>query len=168
MTEFSFDGRRYRQEQDFFLLRVPAWQVDTAGFDAEERRPSTDAPVVVGGRDSTPPTSVYPDDLAALLRRCLACARGADADPAAHRRPPRGGLYALERALQRRGFRHVAGADEAGRGACAGPLVAAAAILPEGRRGEIDGLADSKLLTPAGPRAGLRRGRRPGAGLRRW
>jgi ribonuclease HII len=59
------------------------------------------------------------------------------------------GLYALERALQRRGFRYVAGADEAGRGACAGPLVAAAAILPEGRRGEIDGLADSKLLTPA-------------------
>ncbi|MGK5738883.1 ribonuclease HII [Micromonospora sp. URMC 103] len=59
------------------------------------------------------------------------------------------GLYALERALQRRGFRHVAGADEAGRGACAGPLVAAAAILPEGRRGEIEGLADSKLLTPA-------------------
>ncbi|MCP3782627.1 ribonuclease HII [Micromonospora sp. A3M-1-15] len=69
--------------------------------------------------------------------------------------PPRtvvrrdGGLYALERALQRRGFRHVAGADEAGRGACAGPLVAAAAVLPEGRRGEIDELADSKLLTPA-------------------
>jgi ribonuclease HII len=69
--------------------------------------------------------------------------------------PPRtvvrreGGLYALERALQRRGFSNVAGADEAGRGACAGPLVAAAAMLPEGRRGEIDGLADSKLLTAA-------------------
>lgn len=69
--------------------------------------------------------------------------------------PPRtvvrreGGLYALERALQRRGFRNVAGADEAGRGACAGPLVAAAAILPEGKRGEVPGLADSKLLTPA-------------------
>ena len=59
-----------------------------------------------------------------------------------------GGIYALERALQRRGFLHVAGADEAGRGACAGPLVAAAVILPEGRRGEIDGLNDSKLLTP--------------------
>jgi ribonuclease HII len=58
------------------------------------------------------------------------------------------GLYALERALQRRGFQHVAGADEAGRGACAGPLVAAAAVLPHGRRGEIEGLADSKLLTP--------------------
>jgi ribonuclease HII len=59
------------------------------------------------------------------------------------------GLYALERAIQRRGFRYVAGADEAGRGACAGPLVAAAVVLPHGRRGEIDGLADSKLLTPA-------------------
>jgi ribonuclease HII len=62
--------------------------------------------------------------------------------------PRSGGIYALERALQRRGFTHVAGADEAGRGACAGPLVAAAVILPEGRRGEIDGLTDSKLLTP--------------------
>nr|WP_205863735.1 ribonuclease HII [Planosporangium mesophilum] len=59
------------------------------------------------------------------------------------------GLYALERALQRRGFAYVAGADEAGRGACAGPLVVAAVILPAGRRGEIDGLTDSKLLTPA-------------------
>jgi ribonuclease HII len=57
------------------------------------------------------------------------------------------GLYAIERALQRRGFVHVAGADEAGRGACAGPLVVAAAILPTGRRGEIDGINDSKLLT---------------------
>jgi ribonuclease HII len=67
--------------------------------------------------------------------------------------PPRtvvrreGGLYALERALQRRGFRHVAGADEAGRGACAGPLVVAAVVLSTGRRGEVPGLADSKLLT---------------------
>jgi ribonuclease HII len=59
------------------------------------------------------------------------------------------GIYALERALQRRGFTHVAGSDEAGRGACAGPLVVAAAMLPPGRRGEIDELADSKLLTPA-------------------
>ena len=60
-----------------------------------------------------------------------------------------GGIYALERSLRRRGFAHVAGADEAGRGACAGPLVAAAALLPDGRAGEIAGLTDSKLLTPA-------------------
>ena len=57
------------------------------------------------------------------------------------------GLWALERVLQRSGFPHVAGADEAGRGACAGPLVVAAVVLPEGKRGEVPGLADSKLLT---------------------
>ena len=58
------------------------------------------------------------------------------------------GLYGYERALWRVGLSPVAGVDEAGRGACAGPLVAAAAILPEGRRGIVPGLADSKLLTP--------------------
>jgi ribonuclease HII len=59
------------------------------------------------------------------------------------------GLYGYERALARRGLWPVAGADEAGRGACAGPLVVAAAVLPEGKRGQVPGLADSKLLTPA-------------------
>jgi ribonuclease HII len=59
------------------------------------------------------------------------------------------GLWAYDRVLQRCGFREVAGVDEAGRGACAGPLVVAAAVLPEGRRGEVPGLADSKLLTAA-------------------
>jgi ribonuclease HII len=58
------------------------------------------------------------------------------------------GIYALERTLHRRGFTGVAGTDEAGRGACAGPLVVAAAVLRSGPRGEIPGLADSKLLTP--------------------
>ena len=57
------------------------------------------------------------------------------------------GLAAYESALWRAGFSRVAGADEAGRGACAGPLVIAACILPAGRRGRIDGLTDSKLLT---------------------
>jgi len=56
-------------------------------------------------------------------------------------RPPRAlvrrdaGLWACEGALRRRGFGLVAGADEAGRGACAGPLVVAACILPDGKRG---------------------------------
>lgn len=59
------------------------------------------------------------------------------------------GLYGYERALRRVGLEPIAGVDEAGRGACAGPLVAAAAILPEGGRGMVPGLADSKLLTPA-------------------
>lgn len=55
------------------------------------------------------------------------------------------GLYGYERALRRRGLGPVAGVDEAGRGACAGPLVVAAVVLGA----EIDGLTDSKLLTPA-------------------
>ncbi len=58
-------------------------------------------------------------------------------------------LWSMEASLRRRGFPAIAGADEAGRGACAGPLVAAACILPAGRRGRVPGLADSKLLTPA-------------------
>jgi ribonuclease HII len=58
------------------------------------------------------------------------------------------GLYGYERALARRGLTPVAGADEAGRGACAGPLVVAAVVLPPGGRGQVPGLADSKLLTP--------------------
>ena len=58
------------------------------------------------------------------------------------------GLYGYERALRRVGLEPVAGVDEAGRGACAGPLVAAAVILPDGQRGRVPGLADSKLLTP--------------------
>jgi ribonuclease HII len=58
------------------------------------------------------------------------------------------GLYGYERALARVGLAPVAGVDEAGRGACAGPLVAAAVILRDGQRGIVPGLADSKLLTP--------------------
>ena len=57
------------------------------------------------------------------------------------------GLYGYERALRRAGIDPIAGVDEAGRGACAGPLVAGAAILPTGRAGIVPGLADSKLLT---------------------
>ena len=47
------------------------------------------------------------------------------------------------------GLGPVAGADEAGRGACAGPLVAAAVILSADPRDEIDGLDDSKALSPS-------------------
>ena len=51
----------------------------------------------------------------------------------------------MENALRRRGFTHVAGADEVGRGALAGPVVAAAVVLDP--RKHITGLRDSKLLT---------------------
>ncbi|MEN3305622.1 MAG: hypothetical protein V7603_1824 [Micromonosporaceae bacterium] len=36
VTEFPFDGVWYRQAQEFFLLRVDSWQVDTSGFDEIE------------------------------------------------------------------------------------------------------------------------------------
>lgn len=52
----------------------------------------------------------------------------------------------LESALRTRGFALVAGVDEAGRGALAGPLVAAAVVLPDGWCP--DGLDDSKLVAP--------------------
>lgn len=54
-------------------------------------------------------------------------------------------LARYERELREQGFRNIAGADEAGRGALAGPLVAAAVILPEDF--DLDGVNDSKLLT---------------------
>ncbi len=50
-----------------------------------------------------------------------------------------------ERELRLAGFRRIAGIDEVGRGSLAGPVVAAAVILPEHHR--IKGLRDSKVLT---------------------
>src|SRR5262245_35370946 len=57
--------------------------------------------------------------------------------------------------LWARGYGRVAGVDEAGRGALAGPLVAAAVVLPPGRKAaaELAGLRDSKLLTASARRA---------------
>jgi ribonuclease HII len=56
-----------------------------------------------------------------------------------------------EIALQAQGYRFVAGLDEAGRGAWAGPVVAAAVILPLGQLDLatlLNGVNDSKKLTP--------------------
>lgn len=69
VAEFSFDGRRYQQEQDFFLLRVGGPDVTTDGMTDEE------AAVVDGYRwwtvaelESTA-ESFYPAVLPRLLRR---------------------------------------------------------------------------------------------------
>ncbi len=51
----------------------------------------------------------------------------------------------FEEQARRRGYRAIAGIDEAGRGPLAGPVVAAAVILPE--RFELPGLDDSKKLS---------------------
>ncbi len=57
---------------------------------------------------------------------------------------------ALERRLRAKGHTLIAGIDEAGRGAWAGPVVAAAVILPldrPGLRAALKGVNDSKRLT---------------------
>lgn len=58
------------------------------------------------------------------------------------------GLAAYEIVLARAGLAPVAGIDEAGRGACAGPLAVAAVVLDQTAIRKLPGLADSKLLTP--------------------
>ena len=60
--------------------------------------------------------------------------------------------FAFERVLWQKKLTRVAGVDEAGRGPLAGPVVAAAAILPaswaqSGLPPELEGLNDSKQLT---------------------
>jgi ribonuclease HII len=55
-----------------------------------------------------------------------------------------------ERLLYSDGYRYVAGIDEVGRGALAGPVVAAAVILPKSiKRGKLVKVRDSKELTPS-------------------
>jgi len=61
-------------------------------------------------------------------------------------------LFEFERVLWQKNIARVAGVDEAGRGPLAGPVVAAAAILPArwaetGLPHELEGLNDSKQLT---------------------
>ena len=56
----------------------------------------------------------------------------------------------FEQALWKGGFRHIAGIDEAGRGALAGPVSAAAVILPNTPHlaRTLRGVRDSKQMTP--------------------
>ncbi len=62
-------------------------------------------------------------------------------------KPPAVDMHLFERQAHKRGFSSIAGIDEAGRGPLAGPVVAAAVILPKWVR--LPGLTDSKCLTPA-------------------
>jgi 8-oxo-dGTP pyrophosphatase MutT (NUDIX family) len=68
VAEFSFDGTRYRQEQDFFLLRVGSPDISADGLEHEE------AAVIDGHRWWTPAEleassePFYPAELPRLLR----------------------------------------------------------------------------------------------------
>lgn len=55
----------------------------------------------------------------------------------------------VERELMRGGCLRVAGIDEVGRGAIAGPVAVGVAVVDTGTRTAPQGLKDSKLLTPA-------------------
>lgn len=59
----------------------------------------------------------------------------------------------FEKTLWKRGLAHIAGLDEVGRGAWAGPVVAGAVILPRERQRSLlrvlNGVRDSKLLSPS-------------------
>lgn len=60
-------------------------------------------------------------------------------------------MFSHEREQQQQGYRQIAGVDEVGRGPLAGPVVAAAVVLPADieSRGVLQGLTDSKKLSPA-------------------
>ena len=69
VTEFSYNGRPYRQDQHFFLLRVPGWQVDTAGMDAEEQLTIIEHRWWSAAEIEASEADIFPVDLADLLRR---------------------------------------------------------------------------------------------------
>ncbi len=54
-------------------------------------------------------------------------------------------LYEYERSLKNKGYKFIAGTDEAGRGPLFGPVVAACCVLPDDFK--LEGLTDSKQLT---------------------
>ncbi|WP_433721517.1 NUDIX hydrolase [Actinoplanes sp. CA-051413] len=70
-TEFSYDNRQYRQDQDFFLLRIDSWQVDTTGFDLEEQRTITAHRWWSVAELDTSTEQIFPIGLADLLRKVL-------------------------------------------------------------------------------------------------
>jgi len=88
--------------------------------------------------------SILEDDPRAGVRKLVASHRSAIAKLEAEDNI-QNELLRYERKLYGQGFKLIAGVDEAGRGALAGPIVAAAVILPEDAR--IHGLRDSKQLT---------------------
>ena len=53
----------------------------------------------------------------------------------------------IERALQEKGYRYIAGVDEVGRGPLAGPVVCAAVIMPLEESEIIEGVDDSKKVS---------------------
>ncbi|MFG1651147.1 NUDIX hydrolase [Micromonospora sp. NPDC049275] len=70
-TEFPFDGGWYRQEQDFFLLRVSSWPVDTVGFTDVEQRSIAGHRWWLPAELAASGDRYYPPELPDLLARLL-------------------------------------------------------------------------------------------------
>ncbi|MFG3714102.1 NUDIX hydrolase [Micromonospora sp. NPDC047730] len=72
VTEFPFDGVWYRQEQEFFLMRVADHEVDTAGFSEIERASVAAHRWWPLAELAATDERYYPPDLPAVLSRALA------------------------------------------------------------------------------------------------
>ncbi len=101
-------------------------------------------------------------------RRAASPLTSAGADPVVRagpgvprRRPAKKPSLRVERALQREGHRLLAGMDEVGRGALAGPVSVGVVVIDETVRSAPVGVKDSKLLTERARTALVPR-------LRRW
>ncbi|MBB2942218.1 8-oxo-dGTP pyrophosphatase MutT (NUDIX family) [Actinoplanes lutulentus] len=68
VAEFEYDGGHYRQDQDFFVLRVSEWQVDTAGMTADEQLTITEHRWWSAAEIESSTEQIFPDGLAGLLR----------------------------------------------------------------------------------------------------
>ena len=68
-TEFPFDGRWYRQEQESFLVRVESWEVARSGFDEMERATADGVNWWGPGDFVAAREPYYPAELPELLRR---------------------------------------------------------------------------------------------------
>jgi hypothetical protein len=67
VAEFSYRERAYRQDQDFFLLRVAEWRVDTAGMDEDEQQTITEHRWWSAAEISASSEQIFPRNLASLL-----------------------------------------------------------------------------------------------------
>ena len=69
VAHYSFGGVTYRQEQDFFLVRMPKWQVDTSGFDEVELASVEGYRWWSVAELAVAPEAYYPEDLLDVLTR---------------------------------------------------------------------------------------------------
>jgi 8-oxo-dGTP pyrophosphatase MutT (NUDIX family) len=69
VAEFSYGGREYRQDQDFYLLRVTEVRIDMAGMEDDEQQTITEHRWWSAGEIEASDELIFPEELAGLLRR---------------------------------------------------------------------------------------------------